>query len=391
MNSQDLDFSDIAPYDDSVFHEKMVELVKDPGFLHAVGYTMPKDDVPALIEDLLKIDNSYDFQHQIMYPFLEMLAKTTTSGISLGGIKYYNPSLSYTYITNHRDIVLDASFLNLTFLRRGWPTSEVAIGNNLLVFDWINDLVRLNKSFIVKRNTGLREGLLAAKKLSAYIHYSILDKHESVWIAQREGRAKDSSDRTQESLVKMLALGGEGSFMERLKEINLMPVSISYEFDPNDYLKAREFLMKRRNPEFKKSQRDDLFSMETGLLQNKGRVHFQLTPRINTKIDQIGDFRDNNTAAKYVGALIDQAIHRSYEIFPINYVAFDMLHSCERFKNKYTKEQRRDTLDYFNRQLEKVDVPDVTEEERGFLMEMMLTMYANPLKNKLKTILGGIE
>ena len=391
MNSQDLDFSDIAPYDDSVFHEKMVELVKDPGFLHAVGYTMPKDDVPALIEDLLKIDNSYDFQHQIMYPFLEMLAKTTTSGISLGGIKYYNPSLSYTYITNHRDIVLDASFLNLTFLRRGWPTSEVAIGNNLLVFDWINDLVRLNKSFIVKRNTGLREGLLAAKKLSAYIHYSILDKHESVWIAQREGRAKDSSDRTQESLVKMLALGGEGSFMERLKEINLMPVSISYEFDPNDYLKAREFLMKRRNPEFKKSQRDDLFSMETGLLQNKGRVHFQLTPRINTKIDQIGDFRDNNTAAKYVGALIDQAIHRSYEIFPFNYVAFDMLHSCERFKNKYTEEQRRDTLDYFNRQLEKVDVPDVTEEERGFLMEMMLTMYANPLKNKLKTILGGIE
>lgn len=391
MNSQDLDFSDIAPYDDSVFHEKMVELVKDPGFLHAVGYTMPKEDVPALLEDLLKIDNSYDFQHQIMYPFLEMLAKTTTSGISLGGIKYYNPSLSYTYITNHRDIVLDASFLNLTFLRRGWPTSEVAIGNNLLVFDWINDLVRLNKSFIVKRNTGLREGLLAAKKLSAYIHYSILDKHESVWIAQREGRAKDSSDRTQESLVKMLALGGEGSFMERLKEINLMPVSISYEFDPNDYLKAKEFLMKRRNPEFKKSQRDDLFSMETGLLQNKGRVHFQLTPRINTKIDQIGDFRDNNTAAKYVGALIDQAIHRSYEIFPVNYVAFDMLHSCERFKNKYTEEQRRETIDYFNSQLEKVDVPDITEEERSFLMEMMLTMYANPLKNKLKTILGGIE
>lgn len=391
MTSQDLDFSDIAPYDDSVFHEKMVELVKDPGFLHAVGYTMPKEDVPALLEDLLKIDNSYDFQHQIMYPFLEMLAKTTTSGISLGGIKYYNPSLSYTYITNHRDIVLDASFLNLTFLRRGWPTSEVAIGNNLLVFDWINDLVRLNKSFIVKRNTGLREGLLAAKKLSAYIHYSILDKHESVWIAQREGRAKDSSDRTQESLVKMLALGGEGTFMERLKEINLMPVSISYEFDPNDYLKAKEFLMKRRNPEFKKSQRDDLFSMETGLLQNKGRVHFQLTPRINTKIDQIGDFRDNNTAAKYVGALIDQAIHRSYEIFPVNYVAFDMLHSCERFKNKYTEEQRSETIDYFNSQLEKVDVPDVTEEERAFLMEMMLTMYANPLKNKLKTILGGIE
>lgn len=391
MSHQELDFSDIAPYDDSVFKEKMENLVKDPGFLHAVNYTMPKDAVPMLIEDLLKIDNKYDFQHQVMFPFLEMLAKTTTSGISLGGVKYYNPALSYVFITNHRDIVLDASFLNLAFMRRGMPTSEVAIGNNLLVFDWINDLVRLNKSFIVKRNTGLREGLLAAKKLSAYIHRAILDKHESVWIAQREGRAKDSSDRTQEALVKMLALGGEGSFTERLKEINLMPVSISYEFDPNDYLKAKEFLMKRRDPNFKKSQRDDLFSMETGLLQFKGKVHFQLTPRINTKLDQIGDFPDNNTSAKYVGCLIDQAIHRSYEIFPINYIAFDMLHRTSRFREKYSEEQRKDTEEYFNRQLDKIDVPDVSDEEREFMLEMMLVMYANPLKNKLKTILGGME
>lgn len=391
MSAQELDFNDIAPYDDEIFHEKMKTLVRDPGFLHAVNYTMPKDDVPVLIEDLLKIDNKYDFQHQVMFPFLEMLAKTTTAGISLGGVKYYNPALNYVFITNHRDIVLDASFLNLAFMRRSIPTSEVAIGNNLLVFDWITDLVRLNKSFIVKRNTGLREGLLAAKKLSAYIHHAILDKHESVWIAQREGRAKDSSDRTQESLVKMLALGGEGSFTDRLKEINLMPVSISYEFDPNDYLKAREFLMKRRNPDFKKSQRDDLFSMETGLLQFKGKVHFQLTPRINTKLDQIGDFQDNNTSAKYVGCLIDQAIHRSYEIFPINYIAFDMLHHTERFSGKYTREQLEETRQYFNSQLNKVDIEDVTSEEREFMMEMMLVMYANPLKNKLKTILGGME
>lgn len=391
MSAQEYDFSDIAPHDDSVFHEKMEQLVKEPGFLHAVNYTMPKDDVPVLINELLKIDNKYDFQTQVMFPFLEMLAKTTTSGISLGGIKYHNPGVSYTFITNHRDIVLDASFLNLAFLRKGIPTSEVAIGNNLLIFDWISDLVRLNKSFIVKRNTGLREGLEAAKKLSAYIHHTILDKRESIWIAQREGRAKDSSDHTQESLIKMLALGGTGSFMESLKEINLMPVSISYEFDPNDYLKAKEFLMRRRDPNFKKSQRDDLFSMETGLLQFKGKVHFQLTPRINTKLDQLGDFKDNNTAAKYVGCLIDQAIHRSYEIFVINYVAYDMLHNTTRFSRFYTEEQKADTIDYFNKQLSKVDVPDLTVEERDFMMEMMLSMYANPLKNKLKTILGGIE
>ncbi len=391
MSLSEIDFSEIAPYDDSVFKEKMANLVKDPGFLHAVYYTMPKDDVPALIEDLLKIDNKYDFQNQIMCPFLEMLAKTTTSGISLGGIKFYNPAINNVYITNHRDIVLDASFLNLALMRQGIPSSEVAIGNNLLIFDWINDLVRLNKSFIVKRNTGLREGLLAAKQLSAYIHHAILDKKESVWIAQREGRAKDSSDHTQESLIKMLAIAGEGSFIDRLKEINLMPVSISYEFDPNDYLKAREFLMKRRDPGFKKSQHDDLFSMETGLLQFKGKIHFQLTPRINTKLDQLGDFPDNNTAARYVGCLIDQAIHRSYEIFPINYIAYDMLHNQKRFAGKYTEEQRRDVVDYLNAQLDKVELDDITKEEHDYMLEMMLIMYSNPLKNKLKTLLGGME
>lgn len=391
MNTQDYDFSEIAPYDDKVFHSIMETLVKEPGFQHVLKYTMPENDIPTLVDDLLKIDNKYDFQHQIMFPFMEMLAKTTTSGISLGGVKYLNPSVSYTFITNHRDIVLDASFLNLTFLRRGIPTSEVAIGNNLLIYPWINDLVRLNKSFIVKRNTGLREGLMAAKQLSAYIHYTLLEKHESVWIAQREGRAKDSSDHTQESLLKMLALAGGGSFLDRLKEINLMPVAISYEYDPNDYLKAREFLLKRRDPDFKKTQRDDLFSMETGLLQFKGKMHFQLTPRINTRLDQIGEFKDSNTSAKYVARLVDQAIHRSYEIFTINYVAYDLLHSTDRFQHMYTPERKEEVIQYFNNQLDKVELTNVSAEERDFMMEMMLIMYANPLKNKLKAILGGIE
>lgn len=388
MDLHAIDFSDIAPYDDAVFKEKMAALVKEPGFLHAIGYTMPEDAVPMLIAELLKIDNKYDFQTKIMFPFLEMLGKSTTSGISLGGVKYYNPALSYTFITNHRDIVLDASFLNLSLIRKGLPTTEVAIGNNLLIYDWITDLVRLNKSFIVKRNTGLREGLEAAKKLSAYIHYCILEKHQGVWIAQREGRAKDSSDHTQESLVKMLSLGGSGTFMERLQQINLMPVAISYEYDPNDYLKAREFLLKKRNPEFKKSCRDDLFSMETGLLQFKGKVHFQMTPRINSKIDQIGEFKDTNTAAKMVCHIIDMAIHRSYEIFSINYVAFDILNNTSRFRAKYTDSERDEFLNYLEKQLDKIELDNVTVEERAFMKEMMLVMYANPLRNKLRTILG---
>lgn len=385
------DFSDICPYDDAVFHEKMESLVQQPGFLHALSFCVPPAGVEAMKQELLSIDNKHDFQALVMYPFLQMVAKNTTSGITLGGTRNYNSALNYTFISNHRDIVLDASFMNLAFLRQRIPTTEVAIGNNLLIYDWITDLVRLNKSFIVKRDTGMRQALEAAKKLSAYIHHTILHKHESVWIAQREGRAKDSSDHTQESLVKMLALGGQGTFMEKLKEINLMPVAISYEYDPNDYLKAREFLLKRRDPGYKKSQRDDLFSMETGLLQYKGKVHFQLTPRINARIDEIGEFKDNNKAASYVCRIIDNAIHRSYEIFPINYIAYDRLNSTNRFKAKYTDEEMTGFSEYLNGQVAKIDLPDLQTEEVEYLHTLLLTMYANPLINKLKALLGGVE
>ncbi len=385
------DFSDICPYDDAVFHEKMARLVREPGFVHALSFCVPPEAVDSMIQELLSINNKHDFQTLVMFPFLQMLAKTTTAGISIGGMRNYNSSVNYTFITNHRDIVLDASFMNLAFLRHNMPTTEVAIGNNLLIYDWITDLVRLNKSFIVKRDTGMREALMAAKKLSAYIHHAILHKRESVWIAQREGRAKDSSDHTQEALVKMLALGGEGTFMDRIKEINLMPVAISYEYDPNDYLKAREFLLKRRDPSYKKTQRDDLFSMETGLLQYKGKVHFQLTPRINARIDEIGEFRDNNIAARYVGRIIDNAIHRSYEIFPINYVAFDMLHGGTRFAAKYTDEEKSSFADYVEKQITKIGLTDLTVEEADYLRHLLMTMYANPLINKLKALLGGME
>jgi len=383
MASEDFKFNDIAPYDDAEFQHKMRHLVEEPGFLHAVGYAMPKEAIPALIEDLLKINNKYDFQHQIMFPFLEMLAKTTTSGITIGGVKHFNPSLNYTFITNHRDIVLDASFLNLAFLRHNLPTTEVAIGDNLLIYDWISDLVRLNKSFIVRRNTGLREGLMAAKKLSAYIHYTILEKHESIWIAQREGRAKDSSDHTQDSLVKMLALGGEGMFMDRLKEINLMPVAISYEYDPNDYLKTREYLLKHRDPAFKKSQHDDLFSMETGLMGYKGRVHIAFSSCISSLIESISADTDKQEVYRRVCHSIDCGIHGGYKIFPINYVSYDRAFDSDMYSDRYSSEEAAKVTAYIEGQLDKIDVPDITVQERNFMRTYMYTMYANPLRNKL--------
>ena len=379
------DFSDIAPYNDLEFKSHIATLVTEPGFEHAVKWVMPDVDYPAFAEQLKAIDSQEYFQVHIMCGFLAKLASVTTDGISADGFEKYRKGEAYTLISNHRDIVLDSSLLNLCLVREGLPTCEVAIGNNLLIYPWINDLVRLNKSFIVKRDTGMRGALEAAKHLSAYIHHAIADKRQSVWIAHREGRAKDSNDRTQESLVKMLGLAGGGSLTENLKAINLMPVAISYEYDPNDYLKAREFLLRKRDPEFKKSQRDDLFSMETGLLQQKGHVHLSLTEPMNPHIDAIAPDADKATIVSQVCSDIDNAIHSHYKLYPINYIAYDQLTGESRFKDRYTASDMEKVETYIGSQLAKVDdVKDLTAADMDYMRKMVLTMYANPLRNKLK-------
>lgn len=380
------EYSDICPFSDSEFHEKMEELVKEQGFKHAVTWVLPGIDFEAFCQGLLAIDNKRDFQVNIMYPFLEMLAKKTTNGISDTGIENIDINKSYTMITNHRDIVLDASFMNLSLLRRNYKTTEVAIGNNLLIYPWIEDLVRLNKSIVVKRDVGMRQALEAAEQLSGYIHFALTQKHESVWIAQRQGRAKDSSDGTQESLIKMLGIAGGKDYIDNIMEVNLLPVAISYEFDPNDYLKAREFLLKKKFPDFKKTQRDDLFSMETGLLQNKGRVHFSFTPCINDQLEELRGLEKTEQVER-ICKIIDSNIHCHYRIYPCNYIAYDRRFKTDRFKNEYTEADIESFTAYLNGQLEKVKKEvdfEITADDREYMLEMMLVMYSNPLCNKLK-------
>lgn len=383
MNANNLDFSEIAPYDDCQFEGAINKMVLDPGFEHAIRWVMPNVDYPDFIARLKSCHTKADFQERMMQNFLNGLEKQTTAGISASGIEKISHDKSYTFITNHRDIVLDASFLNLVFLRNGVKTSEVAIGNNLLIYEWITHLVKLNGSFIVKRNLPTLQALDAAKELSAYIHHAILNKNASIWIAQRQGRAKDSSDQTQESVLKMLSLAGEGSLAQNLAEINIFPTAISYEFDPNDYLKAREYLLHHRDPEFKKSQRDDLFSMETGLMQYKGRVHFSFSNCITPFIESISPSMDRLQTISRICHQINYCIHSRYKIYPINYVAYDKAFDSDMYRDRYTDEELAKVVDYIEGQLDKVDIPDVTSLERNFMRSYMYMMYANPLRNKL--------
>lgn len=383
MNAS-IDYSEIAPYDDEHFAENIEKLVAAPGFEHAVRWVLPDIEYTEFTKVLRSCKGKNDFQTRVMQGFLETLERKTTAGITSTGLENLVPGKAYTFISNHRDIVLDASFLNLCFLRKGRPASEVAIGDNLLIYDWITHLVKLNGSFIVKRNLPTRQALDAARQLSAYIQHAISDKRESIWIAQRQGRAKDSSDRTQKSVLKMLALEGPGGTAENLAALNIFPVAISYEFDPNDYLKAREYLLSHRDPSFKKTQHDDLFSMETGLMGFKGKVHVSFSSCLSDMIISLySNGTDKNEVIDRVCHSIDCGIHGGYKIFPINYVAYDTAFDSDMYKDRYTPEEAEEVKKYIEGQLDKVDVDNITSQERNFMRTYMYTMYANPLRNKL--------
>lgn len=381
------EFKDIAPYANEEFPENIEKLLHDPGFEHAIGYVLPGVNFSQLCDSLRTYSDKESFQKEVMIPILKQLEDGTTDGVTDSGIEDLDLSKSHLFISNHRDIVLDASFLGLAMIRKGIKAPEVALGDNLLIYDWIEHLVRLNKGVIVKRNLRLTKALESAKHLSGYLHYCITEKNESVWIAQREGRAKDSNDVTQESVIKMLALAGNApDIASRLMELNIVPVAISYEFDPNDYLKASEFLAKERDPEFRKSQHDDLKSMETGILKYKGRVHFSVCKEINPGLEPLIGSTDKAEVIHTACALIDKEIHHGYHLYPVNYYAFDRFEGTDRFSDHYTRKEAAEYAAYFDNQLNQVNLPDVTTEEREFMLRAMLGMYANPLRNQLNSL-----
>ena len=380
------EFADICPISDKDFHNEMSILVEKPMFQQVVKFVMPDNkfsDVRAL---LLSLNSKLEFQQKVMAPLVAGILAKTSDGLTHSGMENLDADTPYLHITKHRDIVLDSAQLSYLLASQGLDTVEIAIGNNLLIFEWITKLVRLNKSFIVKRNLGRLQTLAAAIQLSIYIHFAIKEKHSSVWLAQREGRCKDSNDRTQESLLKMLTYGNRDvSMLESLKELNIAPIAISYEYDPNDYLKATEFLLKSKDPNFKKSQEDDLVSMQTGIMGYKGKIHYSFVPCINEKLNNIPADLDKLLMIRRVCAIIDHEIHSNYKIFKTNYIAHDILFDNKDFADKYAPEECEAFKAYLDGQIAKVKVP-YNELDRNFMYKCMLEMYSNPLTNQLEAL-----
>ena len=388
-------FDEIRPYEPEEMKQAFNDLLNDRQFsLIMKGFApwLPKFLRNALLRlAFIGVKSPLDFQKRFMKPVVNYIIRKHTDGCTfddelLVGDGAYGANgaygARYTFVSNHRDIVLDSAFLDLLLFKSGYPTTvEIGIGDNLLIYPWIKRLVRMNKAFTVRRGLTAHEMMESSQLMSRYIHFAVTQKKENIWIAQREGRAKDSDDRTQESVLKMLAMGGTGdSFADRLRDLNIVPLTISYEFDPCDYLKAQEFQQKRDNPAFKKSKQDDLDNMKTGIFGYKGRVRYHCGTPINQWIDELKELPKNEFFAQ-LAQRMDQEIHRGYTLYPCNYIALDELNGNTNQSSRYTEADRQRFETYLKGQLAKIKLPG---KDEAFLRQKMLEMYANPAINKGK-------
>lgn len=403
------DFDEIRPYNEDEMPVVFEELLKDRQFNAMVkGFTpwLPKGLRNAILRLLFKgVKSAQDFQVRFMKPIVRLELAKCTNGASFGYPKDMNKHGRYIFMSNHRDIVLDSAILDLMLHNNGFErTCEIGIGDNLLIYPWIKKLVRMNKCFTVRRGLTAHEMMRSSVLMSQYIHYAVNEKGENIWIAQREGRAKDSDDRTQDSVLKMFAMGYEAtdnvaadadnantdtaagkkpspSVAEALKHLHIAPLTISYEYDPCDYLKAEEFQFKRDVQGWKKSKQDDLDNMKTGILGKKGRVHYEISPCIDEWLDTIDTSLPKKEQFRIIAEHIDKEIHSRYKLYPCNWIAMDELDGTNN-SDKYTAKDKDTFEAYLKGQIAKVKVPN---PDYAFLRERILTMYANPCRNKVKS------
>ncbi|MDD2550998.1 MAG: 1-acyl-sn-glycerol-3-phosphate acyltransferase [Dysgonamonadaceae bacterium] len=376
-------YDDIRPFNDSEVKKAIDSLLRDEQFKKTVESIILPISWTDFSAGMRNYETISDFQENVIYTLISKFIQKNIDKLELTNPANVDISQSNTYISNHRDIILDAALFNILLHEKGYQTTEVAIGDNLLIYPWITTLMKLNRCFIVKRGVSIRQVIIESKHLSNYIHQRVTADNQSVWIAQREGRAKDSNDRTQTSLLKMLSLVNSKNPIEPLKALNMVPLSVSYEYDPCDYLKAKEYQLKRDFSDYKKSNEDDLENMLTGIVGYKGRVCFKLGKPLNEKIDSITDTHNRTTILQEVANLIDEEIFRNYEFYPHNYVAYDLIKDADKFTDKYTAEEKETFIAYVDKQIDKIDIQN---KDTDFLKEKIIEMYANTLINHLSVV-----
>lgn len=371
-------FDPIRPYHDSEVHEALQTYYRHPMFQALLQFTFPEKTLREIKEIIDDCHSIYDFQSTIIYKSVHKVLEKSTNGFSTSGFDDLQKDKPYFYLSNHRDIILDTSLINVALYDHDLVMTASAIGDNLVQKPFLLALARLNRSFMVQRSLTPREMLLSSKNLSEYLQF-LLKNNQSIWMAQREGRTKDGSDKTQQGVLKMAAMArGDKPVLTYLKELNIKPVAISYEFDPTDILKMPELIAKSEDIAYVKSNNEDFNSILRGALGAKKRIHIatgKLESSVFDEIDASG--LSDNDKLQELAKRIDHEIYRIYKLWPSNYVAYDLYHKIDQFAHTYTERDKRS----FERRLERRVDPESEVAKENFLL-----MYANPVINKLKSL-----
>ena len=370
-------FDTIRPFYDAEVNAAIRSSMNHPMMKALMNFTFPDQDDEVWKTQLERTHSIRDFQCNFIYKSVQKVLEKTSEGLTTSGFEKLEPSKSYLFISNHRDIILDTSLLNASLFEYGLVMTASAIGDNLVRKQFLHTLSRLNRNFLVQRGLSPRELLQSSKLMSEYIRHLLRRENRSVWIAQREGRTKDGNDATQQGVLKMLAMGSDQDhLMDYFRKIRIVPVSISYEYDPTDALKMPQLLAEARDEIYIKERNEDFVTLLSGIMGQKKRIHIHVGEVLDKEFDAISEGQENNN--KQIQALaqaIDDAILTGYKLWPTNFIAYDLLHGTDRYADRYTENEKS----LFERRLElRID------EQDPLTLQRFLSMYANPVINKLK-------
>lgn len=371
----DSEFDSIKPYSGQEIEPAIGRLCNSNEFLTLFSQ-LARMDKDFIIKSLRGVTTRDEFQNLFFGPAIKSIMTTTTDGVTFSGMEKVNPDSSYLFLSDHRDIILDSAMLNVLLRENGAKYTQAAIGSNLLINEWVTDLVKMDSCFVIERDVSVREMLTSSAIRSNYIRQVIETNQNSVWIAQREGRTKNGDDRTQPSLLKMLKMSGSKDFIENLKALHIMPLSISYEWEPCDTLKTEELYTKTVG-EYTKTPGTDMNSMLTGLSTYKGRVHFHIDQLTSTELEEINSLPSNGERIEALAKVIDNKIHKNFKLWPNNYIAYDLLHSGNKFSQYYSSQEKENFIRIMTQKIDKL------EGNISMLNNIFLEMYANPVKNSL--------
>jgi 1-acyl-sn-glycerol-3-phosphate acyltransferase len=370
-------FDLIRPFYDAEINEGIRSSVNHPMMKALMNFTFPTMADEVWKEQLLKTHSIRDFQCNFIYQSIQKVLEKSSDGLSTSGFEKLQKNTSYLFISNHRDIILDTSLLNAALFEHGLVMTASAIGDNLVKKAFLLTLAKLNRNFLVQRGLSPRELLQSSKLMSAYIWQLLLRENRSVWIAQREGRTKDGNDTTHPGVLKMLAMASdEPNLTDYFKKIKVVPVSISYEYDPTDALKMPQLKAEANNEIYIKEKNEDFMTLLSGIMGQKKRIHIHVGDVLDAELDAIqAEFDNSNKQIQAVAQAIDDSILTSYKLWPTNYIAYDLLHQTATYVDKYTETEKA----VFERRLEKR-----IDAQSEFEVQGILAMYANPVVNKRK-------